>query len=219
MYHLIRKEYFSLRHPLHICEVGVGSGAMLSFVRAGDALSEHGALPGYINGWDSVSRNIDESRLAALGYSHCLKKNIEESDVMLPRQYDIMILLHILEHLYEPERVFAKLLPFLREGGLVIGGFPGLPELFRRSREQCIRKTAQSFGHVSVFSPRRVVMMAKQNSLHLEMLTGAYLFRSTGFLLERYTWWSRLNLLFGAMFPAWPGEIYWAMRKPATINP
>jgi hypothetical protein len=39
--------------------------------------------------------------------------------------------------------------------------------------------------------------------------------RRTGFALEDRAWWLRLNLAFGALFPGWPGEIYFAWRRPA----
>jgi hypothetical protein len=52
--------------------------------------------------------------------------------------------------------------------------------------------------------------------LQTELLSGAFFMRKKGFRLENHAWWLRLNLAFGAMFPSWPGEIYWAWRKPAA---
>ncbi len=218
MYHLIHKEFLARQRPLSFCEVGVGTGQMLSFMRTGETPGECGPLPAFIETWDAMSHRVDDARLAAIGYSRCFSHNVEDPDLVLPRQYDVLILLHILEHLHDPEKVFAKLLPFVREGGLIIGGFPGLPHVMCRSRERRLRQSAESFGHVSAFSPRRVRMLAKRNALSLELLTGAYLFRKNGFILEHHGWWTRLNLLFGALFPGWPGELYWAMRKPAASH-
>jgi len=38
--------------------------------------------------------------------------------------------------------------------------------------------------------------------------------RKKGFFLENSKLWMRFNLWFGAMFPSWPGELYWILRKP-----
>jgi hypothetical protein len=39
--------------------------------------------------------------------------------------------------------------------------------------------------------------------------------RSKGSPLENSAAWMRFNLAWGRLFPWWPGEIYWLMRKPA----
>ena len=107
----------------------------------------------------------------------------------------------------------ARVQPFLKEGGLCLGGSPGVPHLLVRHRERQLRRAAQRYGHVSAFSPGRVKALAAQQGLALELLTGAYLIRKTGSFLENYRWWVRLNLVFGALVPNWPGEMFWAMRK------
>ncbi len=214
MSHLIYKEFSCQGHPLDICEVGVGNGSMLAYLKTGEGQNTGRSLPSPAIRWDAVSLNMDLPHLTALGYSHCLEKDITESDFLLARQYDLMILLHVLEHLDNPEVAVAKLLPFVKAGGMIIGGHPGLPHALCGYQERRIRSTAQAHGHVSVFSPRRVTRMAHSNGLAVEMLTGAYLMRKTGSLLENFSWWCRLNLVFGALFPAWGGELYWAMRKP-----
>jgi hypothetical protein len=30
--------------------------------------------------------------------------------------------------------------------------------------------------------------------------------------------WMRADLLFGAIFPAWPGELYWRIRRLASAS-
>jgi len=77
-----------------------------------------------------------------------------------------------------------------------------------------LRITAKKYGHVSVFSPERVHKMAADNGLKVEFLSGAFFMRKKGFFLENYTWWFKFNIWFGGMFPSWPGETYWVLRKP-----
>jgi hypothetical protein len=68
-------------------------------------------------------------------------------------------------------------------------------------------------GHVSIFSPERVARMGEAAGCTTEFVSGAFLMRSKGSSLENSAAWMRLNLQWGGMFPWWPGEIYWLMRK------
>lgn len=214
MHQLIHLECHRRGHPLDICEVGVDRGQMKLFMGGADAdHGQHCSLR--TRSWDAVDVRIDEALLRACGYTDCIAGNVESSGFSLTRTYDVIIVLHLLEHLHDPETVFKKLAPFLKSGGIIIGGHPVTSSIFAKRRERRIRKTARKFGHVSVFSVRRVKTLAQDNRLSLELLTGAFFFRKSGFVLENYRWWTRLNLMFGAAFPGWPGEIYWAMRRNA----
>lgn len=126
-----------------------------------------------------------------------------------------MVLLHVLEHLSNPESVLTRLLLFVKAGGIIIGGAPTLPDLVRPIRERHLRKHAKPFGHVSVISPFRLRRAARRLQLSVEFLTRAYLLRATGSRLDHSRWWLRFNLLFGAFCPSWPGELYWMVRSPA----
>jgi len=55
--------------------------------------------------------------------------------------------------------------------------------------------------------------MAARAGLKLEFVSGAFLMRSKGSPLENSAAWMRFNLAWGGLFPGWPGEIYWIMRK------
>lgn len=214
MYQLIHQEHRERGHSLDICEVGVDRGQMRLFMESTSTdLGQHSWPP--IRSWDAVDIRADDDLLRAYGYTDFIAGNVENPDFSLIRTYDVIIILHLLEHLYDPEAAFKKLVPFLRSGGITIGGHPVTAAMFAKRWERKIRKTARKFGHVSVFSVRRVKALAQDNRLSLELLTGAFFFRKSGSVLENYRWWIRLNLMFGAAFPGWPGEIYWAMRRGA----
>ena len=151
--------------------------------------------------------------MAARDYSRCCEQNLEGPAFALPQSYDVIIFLHVLEHLRNPEQGLVCVLTYLNIGGLCLGGSPGIPHSLVRCRERRLRRTAQRYGHVSAFSPCVVKALAVRNSLTVELLSGAYLMRKTGSVLENYAWWARLNLVFGALVPSWPGELYWAMQK------
>jgi hypothetical protein len=58
--------------------------------------------------------------------------------------------------------------------------------------------------------------MAMLADLEPEWQAGAFMLRRHGLALEQQRWWLQFNLAFGALFPGWPGEIYFAWRRPST---
>ncbi len=212
IYHFLREE--SLRRgALNVCEIGVDVGQMLGFLKAAVAL---GGEDIKLASWDAVDAIIREDVLKRVGYNQFYQVDLESPEFALSddKQYDVMILTHVLEHLFNPEALLAKIVPHLKPGGMLVGGFPSTPQFMAKSRENKIRPTARKYGHVSVFSPERVREMAALSGLEVEFLSGAFFMRKKGFFLENYQWWLRFNLWFGAKFPGWPGETYWILRKP-----
>ncbi|MEQ1602360.1 MAG: methyltransferase domain-containing protein [Methylophilaceae bacterium] len=206
IYHFLREE-IARKGALDVCEIGVDRGQMLGFMQAGGEVKS-------LASWDAVDCIIQRDILQRAGYQNFYEIDLESAEFKLDKQYDAMILLHVLEHLFAPEAVVKKIASQLKPGGILIGGFPSLPDNMVAAREQKIRSKAGKFGHVSVFSPERVRAMAKASGLELEFLTGAFFMRKKGFFLENYQWWFRFNLWFGSRFPSWPGETYWILRKP-----
>lgn len=207
-YQLLREESRRAGRALDVLEVGVHLGQMLEFVKS---------APGGIDysGWTAVDAILHRERLEKAGYTELLQVDLEQGDLQLPRQYDTAVLLHILEHLFDPESVFRQIAAAVRPGGSLIGGSPVVPGLLAGVREKQLRRTALPYGHVSVFSPDRVRRMALDSGLELEFMSGAFLMRSRGSWLENSDRWMRFNLAWGRLFPGWPGEIYWIMRRPA----
>lgn len=205
-FHLLRIAADSLGRPIDVAEVGVHTGQFLEFVRSSPSAPQLGR-------WTAVDAVMLEDKLRKAGYTEFFDANLESPDFALPGEYDAAVALHVLEHLFEPEEALRKIVAGLRPGGVVIGGFPVLPDVLVRTRQDAVRKTAQPMGHVSIFSPARVRRMARDCGCTLEYSSGAFLMRSKGSRLENSAAWLRFNLLWGAMFPWWPGEIYWMMRK------
>lgn len=213
MYHFLREETAKQGRPLEVCEIGVDVGQMLGFMHAA---AEHGGQKIDFATWDAVDALVRREILERVGYRNFYEVDLESPEFALgEKQYDAMILLHVLEHLFKPEELMAKLVHNLKPGGIVIGGFPSTPQAFAEAREEKIRPGARKYGHVSVFSPERVREMATGCGLEVEFLSGAFMMRKKGFFLENYQWWLRFNLWFGGKFPGWPGETYWLLRKPA----
>jgi SAM-dependent methyltransferase len=204
MYNLIREEQIRLGRPLRVSEIGVDRGQMLRFTRdAGFA---------DIACWVAVDYRL-QPELRESGYTRQVEANVGLPDFFLDEEYDVILVLHLLEHLFEPEQLAHRLSAALAPGGVMIGGFPITPKWLASYWQKRIRLTASKFGHVSVFSPQRVKNMANSCGLYLDFISGAFFLRKSGSFLENCKAWLRLNLLFGALFPALGGEIYWRMRK------
>lgn len=215
---LLAAEYERLGRPLNVLEIGVDRGQMKAFV--------DGATPGQApyGQWDAADVQPQHEALAAAGYGQCLTLDLDDAESLATfvnqhaRKYDAIVLLHVLEHTTKPERAVTFLSAALRAGGVMIGGFPVLPSGAARIRELQLRRSAAPFGHISAFSPRRVRMMAEHAGLATDYLSGAFGIRASGSILENQAWWFRLNTWFGALFPGWPGEIYWQLRKPVNVR-
>jgi SAM-dependent methyltransferase len=205
-YHLLRVEAERAGRPLDVAEIGVHTGQFLEFVKSAPVQPALGR-------WTAVDAVMLTEKLRKAGYDDFFEANLEDAAFDLPQEYDAAVLLHVLEHLFEPEKVLAKIAARIRPGGVLIGGFPVLPDFLVARRQASVRKTAKPMGHVSVFSPERVVRMGEAAGCTTEFASGAFLMRSKGSALENSRAWMRFNLRWGGMFPSWPGEIYWLMRK------
>ncbi|HZM06352.1 MAG TPA: methyltransferase domain-containing protein [Candidatus Saccharimonadales bacterium] len=213
IYHFLRIERQRQAAPLSICEIGIDAGQMLRFM--GSVAETPGISPVQISSWVGVDCCVKHEALAGLGYTRCIEADIERSEEWLSSDYDALIVLHVMEHLYEPEKVFAKIASRMKPNSVIVGGFPSVPHWCVKLREPGLRANPDPGSHRCAFSPKRVRDIAQAQGLRLEFLAGAFFLRASGFFLEDYAWWLRFNLLFGALIPSWPGEIYWVMRKPA----
>ena len=196
--------------PLTVCEVGIDRGQMLRFMQLASHADD---LPKW-DRWDGIDIDPSTQRLRQLGFSHIDIADLETPAFSLRRVYDVVIALHVLEHCSDPEPCLARLAAGVRPGGILVGGMPVTVDSARRWWERRIRRTARPHGHHSVFSPERLREAAIDAGLQVELLSGAFLMRRKGFVLENFRWWLRLNLAFGHAFPGWPGEMYFLLRKP-----
>lgn len=209
--HLLKAERRRAQRPLSVCEVGIDAGQMKFYMN----LARTPADSEIFSSWVGVDCRIKPDPLASLGYTKLIDADIARSNNWQTPDHDAIILLHVLEHLSEPEAAVTAMARKMKPGSVLIGGFPSVPNWSVRWRESYIRRHPTANGHASVFSPARVKAMARTAGLQVDFLAGAFFLRAAGFLLEDFSWWLRFNLLFGGLFPAWPGEIYWLMRKPS----
>lgn len=210
-YHLLRRESERAGRPIAVAEVGVHSGQMYQFYRSVPEAPT-------VARWTAFDAVLLEQKLRKVGYEEMVEANLEDPGFTLGGQYDTAVALHILEHLFDPEAAVARIAQGLRPGGAIIGGFPVLPSFLVARRQAAVRRSAAPMGHVSVFSPKRIRSMAASAGLTAEFVAGAYFLRSKGSPLENSALWMRFNLLWGAAFPWWPGEVYWLLRKHPSVG-
>lgn len=212
MERLLDAEAKSLGRPLRVLEVGVDRGQMKEFVDG----ATKAAAPYSV--WDAADALPQHAMLKAAGYANCRTVDLDNAESLAALatscagQYDVVIALHVLEHLKGPERAVQFLNRSLVPGGIMIGGFPVLPSGIAALREKQLRKKAKPYGHITAFSPARVRAMATGAGMTPDHLWGAFAVRASGLALEDKAWWMRANVRFGALFPWWPGEVYWQFR-------
>ncbi len=209
--HLIEAHAHNLGRPLDVLEVGVDRGQMLTFMSS----ERKPARPAILRRWDAVDISADPEQLAAKGYTQFVRFNVESgSRPELDRHYDVVIYLHLLEHLRSPEACLRLFLPFLQHDGLIVGGSPTMPKLIADlGYEKRLRRRARTFGHVSILSPERLELFAQSEGLHLRFLTGSYFARNNGQFIENSAFWLRLNVAFGSLFPSLGGEINFCFSR------
>jgi SAM-dependent methyltransferase len=112
---------------------------MLQFIRSADGID---GLPRFdISKWTGVDININHPALARHGYDELREENIETSDSWLCADYDAIVLLHVLEHLYAPEAALGKIIQRMRPGTVLMGGFPSVPDWYAKIHEPKFART------------------------------------------------------------------------------
>jgi SAM-dependent methyltransferase len=116
---------------IKVNEIGINVGEMRKFYR------HHCEIEGryeLLDRWDGV--DVDISHAPKELYT-TLSQHDLVSDKALPHSgYDVVILLHVLEHLHDPEIAFSRICDTLAPGGIIIGGYPSTPQFLLNWREQ-----------------------------------------------------------------------------------
>ncbi|MDA0928289.1 MAG: methyltransferase domain-containing protein [Proteobacteria bacterium] len=108
--------------PEKVNEIGINIGEMRRFYRHHCQVEARDEL---IESWDGV--DVDISRAPKELYTKLFQHNLED-DMALPNAgYDVVVLLHVLEHLHEPEVAFSRVCDTLAPNGVVMGGYPSTP--------------------------------------------------------------------------------------------
>ena len=103
-----------------VLDVGCGSGDTAALLRLRDP---HKQI-------DGITASRAEAETAALRLDQCwvadLERSLPSELLEHPRQYDVLLCAHVLEHMREPQRVLERLMPCLKPGGRCIIAVPNV---------------------------------------------------------------------------------------------
>ena len=204
----LRDELRARRSPLVIADVGCSRGNTRLFV---------GDMPG--TKWIGLDWRANGGLLAECGYDEVHSCNFNQPLPLADQSADVVLFLHVIEHLPRPEFTMRELARILRPGGVLLAGSPVAPRLVARCRQWQLRRQydagmRKAGKHINSLDPGRWSRLVEEAHLETEVMTGTCLVRWSGFALENHAWWLRLNQFWGALFPSLGSELYVAARKP-----
>lgn len=167
--------------------------------------------------WIGLDWNISRPTLAEAGYDELFECNFDKRLPLPDGIADIVVCLHVLEHLPRPDFTMCECRRILRPGGLLLVGVPIKPKwaallresYFRRELSKGRRKKGK---HINCFWPERLQSLAENLGFRTELMSGAYFLRWKGNPLENSSWWVRLNQFFGDLFPSLGSEACFSAR-------
>jgi hypothetical protein len=197
--------------PLRVCEIGISRGILPGFLHEATAHCglDHADV---VQSWEGVDLDVSRAIRPEL-YDRLIVRDVEQS--VGEERYDAYILMHVLEHLFDPLAVLTKLRERAADRALFIIGVPSHPELVHWLHESWIRQHTNSNGHVSSLSRRRLRQHLQRIGLSIEEEQAAYVLRASGYACEDVAWFQRWNLALGRWFPSFPGEYFACARKAA----
>lgn len=162
---------------------------------------------------------INKNDLKLANYDELVPCNLDIGIPLTDSSVDILVNLHVMEHLPRPEFTMAEFSRVLRPGGLLLLGFPVLPKLLAQIRE---KQFASQFAkglrilgqHQQAFWPRRARRLVEGADLNIEFMLGTYFIRKRGAFWENAALWMRINQLWGTIFPTLSQELCIKARKP-----
>lgn len=212
---LIEDKARRLGRPVSVLEVGIDRGQMPVFMNGPVAPDGRMGLSPLVARWDGVDVRPSPEAFERAVYTDFIQADVDDGRLpTLTRRYDVVIFLHLLEHLRDPDATIAAFTGVLKPGGIIIGGSPTMPEWIARPfYERKLRANAKQYGHASVITPERVERLADRLDVDIAFLSGAFFRRDSGRAIEEKAWWMRANVAFGYLFPAFGAELYFALEK------
>jgi SAM-dependent methyltransferase len=204
-----RRKAEGLERPA-IVELGCSRGHVRRF--AGEV-----AEGGDWIGLDFVA-TVEKEALEA-GFTKFMEADFDKRLPLGDGTADIVLCVHVMEHLERPEFTTGEIARVLKPGGLLVAGSPVLPWPISSVRDKSFKRGVSEGKikrgqHIQALDRGRWKGILRSAGLTPEFMNGAFLIRSSGSPLEDRAWWFRLNVAWGALFPQLANEVYLSARKP-----
>lgn len=169
--------------------------------------------------WVGLDWSLHTTILEACGYNELHSCDFDQPLPLADASADVVIFLHVIEHLPRPAFTLGELARILRPGGLLLAGSPVMPSFVAKLRQWQLRRQLRLGKrprgyHINSMSCSRWRSLLTTAGLTIELFNGTHFARMSGSPLENYAFWARLNLLWGALLPSLGSEVYFAARKP-----
>ncbi|MFQ5816678.1 MAG: class I SAM-dependent methyltransferase [Terriglobia bacterium] len=167
--------------------------------------------------WIGLDLDTSHPRLAKAGYDETYACDFDQPLPLPPHSADIVICLHVFEHLPRPAFTLGEIRRILQPGGILLAGTPTAPNWVAYLRERQFARALAAGrrpkgSHIHCLSPGRLRKLTRREGLVVEFMCGSHMMRLSGFPLENFRWWIRFNQLWGALFPALGSEVYFQAR-------
>jgi SAM-dependent methyltransferase len=171
--------------------------------------------------WIGLDGHIEYPELASAGYERVAQCDFEAQLPVDDASVDMVVSLHVFEHLHDPDKTMREVCRILRPGGVFLGGTPVLPSPFALLRtawhqfRHWIGKPSSN-GHARSFSPASWQRLLDRHGFEVDFMTGSHVTRLSRHPLESRAWWIRINQVVGRLFPSLGAEVYLLARRPST---
>lgn len=174
--------------------------------------------------WIGLDMDTGSDELALAGYDEVHSCNFDHRLPLPDGSADIVVCLHVVEHLENPEATLRDMSRTLKPNGLLVAAAPILPGVLARVREAALRRErrngARSYGaHVNALSVARWRSLAAAAGLTVQGIWGGHFLRWSAGPFEDFAWWVRLNQLWGVLTPSLGREGFVLARKPLNGCP
>ena len=163
--------------------------------------------------WTGLDWNLSRPSLERAGYDHLHSADFDKPLPLPDNSADVVVSLHVFEHLPRPEFTISEIQRILKPGGIFLMGTPVVPKFAapigeKRYQNELARGKRWAGKHINKFYPQRAKRLIEEAGMELDWLTGSYFLRTSGHGLENFRAWIRLNQAWGAAFPSLGQEMY-----------